>query len=72
MNPGRGWNPEMEESYLLEYRESEAGTFTQGSSGIYLHPVKLSTRDPSPILRYSKCTKMTSFSLLGFSGSGSN
>ena len=23
MNPGRGWNPNLEESYLLEYSESE-------------------------------------------------
>ena len=31
MNPGRGWNPELEESHLPEYRESKAEIFTQGT-----------------------------------------
>ena len=66
MNPGRGWNPDLEESYLPEYREYEADTFTKGTSGIYLQPVKFLAPDPSPISIYSECTKMTSFSLLGF------
>ena len=54
------------------HREFEAETFTQSTSRIYLQPVKFSTLDPSLILRYSECTKMTSFSLLGFCGPGSN
>ena len=28
MNPGRGWNPDLEESYLPEYSESKAEMFT--------------------------------------------
>ena len=72
MNLGRGWNPELEESYLPKYSESEAETFTQCTSGIYLHIVKVLAHDPSPISRYSESTKTTSFSILGFSGLGSN
>ena len=67
MNPGRDWNPNLKESYILEYRESEAKTFTQSTSGIYLRPVKILAPDPSPIVRYTECTKTTSFSILGFS-----
>ena len=67
MNLGRGWNPNLEESYLLEYSESEVETFTQATLGIYLRLVKISAPKPSPILSYSECPKMTSFSLLGFS-----
>ena len=40
--------------------------FTHGISGIYIHPINVSAPDPSPISRYSECTKMNSFSLLGF------
>ena len=72
MNPRRGWNPNVEELYLLEYSEYEAETFTQGTSGIYIRVVNISAPDPSPISIYSECTKMTSFSLLGFFGPGSN
>ena len=67
MNLGRGWNPDLEESYLPEYREYEADTFTKGTSGIYLQPLKFSSLDPSPISRYSESTKTTSFGILGFS-----
>ena len=56
----------MEESYLPEYSESEAETFTQCTSRFYLRTVKVSTPKPSPILRYSESTKTTSFSILGF------
>ena len=70
MNPGRGWKLDLVESYLPEYSESEAETFTKGTSGMYLRPIKVSAHEPSPISRYSECTKMTSFSLLGFSGQG--
>ena len=66
INPGRGWNPDLEESYLPKYSESEAETFTKGTSGIYIRPVKVLAHDPSPISRYSECTKTTSFSFLGF------
>ena len=67
MNPGRGWNPNLEESSLQEYSESEAENFTQYTSAIYLHPLKILAPDPSPISRYIKYTKTTSFSILGFS-----
>ena len=66
MNPGRGWNPDLEESCLLEYNEYEAENFTQGTSKIYIRSINVSIPDPSPISRYSKCNKMTSFSILGF------
>ena len=64
---GRGWNPELEESYLLNYNEYEAETFTQGTSRIYIQPVKVLAHEDSPILRYGESPKITSFSLLGFS-----
>ena len=67
MNPGRGWNPDLEESYLREYSESEPETSTHGTSGIYFQLVNVSAPNPSPISRYSEFNKMTSFSLLGFS-----
>ena len=41
MNRGRGWNPNLEETYLPEYSESEVAIFTQGTSGFYLRPVKI-------------------------------
>ena len=68
MNPGRGWKPDLEESYLPEYSKVEAATFTQSYAGIYLWLVKFSAFDPSPILRYSEISRMTKFNLLGFSG----
>ena len=57
----------MEESYLLNYGESEAETFTQGTLGIYLRLVKVSAPEDSPILRYGESPKIISFGLLGFS-----
>ena len=66
MNPGRGWNPNLEESYLLEYSESESKTWTRSTSGIYLRPVKVLAPEPSPISRYRESTKTISFSILGF------
>ena len=65
-NPGRGWNPNLEESYLPEYSESEAESFIQGTPGFYFWQVKIAALDTSSILRYSECTKTTSFSILGF------
>ena len=70
MNPGRGWNPDLEESYLLEYTESEAEIFKHGTSGFYLWPVKTLAPETSSISRYSECTKATRFSILGFSRPG--
>ena len=70
MNLGRGWNPDLEESYLPEYSESEVETFTQGTSGIYICPINILGPEPYQISRYRKCTKTTSFSILGFSGLG--
>ena len=66
MNLGRGWNPDLEESYLTKYSESKAEILTQGTSGFYLRPVKILSPETSSIPRYSECTKTTSFSILGF------
>ena len=66
MNPGRGWNPDLEETYLPEYSESKDETFTKGTSGFYRRIVKYLAPETSPISRYSECTKTTSFSILGF------
>ena len=68
MNLGRGWIPDLEESYLPEYREYEAETFTQATAKISLRPVNVSASEPSAILRYSESSRITKFSLLGFSG----
>ena len=57
MNLGRGWNPKLEGSYLLEYSESKAEFEKQFKSGFYLHPLQFSAPDPSPVPRYIKCTK---------------
>ena len=72
MNPRRGWNPYLEESYLPEYSESEDEMFTKGTSGFYLQPMKILAPDTSSIRRYNEFTKTTCFSILGFSGPGSN
>ena len=66
MNPGRGWNPNLEGSYLAEYSESEAKFWIQCNLGFYIQLVKVSSPEPSPISIYSECTKTTSFSILGF------
>ena len=66
MNPRRGWNPDLEETYLLEYSESEAEMFTQGTSRFYLWPVNILTPNTSSIPRYSERTKTTYFSILVF------
>ena len=66
INPGRGWNPDLEESYLPEYREYEAEIFTQGTSLFYLCPVKILALETFSILRDKECTKNNSFSILGF------
>ena len=66
MNPGKSWNPDLRETYLLEYSESEAEIFTQGTSGFYLQLMKILAPETSSILRYNECTKTTCFSILGF------
>ena len=66
MNPGRGWNPDLEESYLLEYSEYEAESFAKSTTRCYIQPVKILALDTSSILIYRECTKTTSFSILGF------
>ena len=66
MNSGRGWNPNLEGSYLLEYSESKIELWTHCKSGFYLRPMKISTPDPSPIPTYSECTKTYHFEYLGF------
>ena len=67
LNSERGWNPELEESYLLYYSENEAETFTQGTKRFYIRPIIFLAHDPSPILSYSESPKMTRFCLLWFS-----
>ena len=58
MNFRRGWNRNLEGSYLLEYSEYKDEFWTQCKLGFYLRHVKGSDPDPYPILRYSECTKM--------------
>ena len=67
MNPWRGWNPDLEESYLLDYSEYEAETVKNGRSGFHLHFVNILDPDPSPISIYREIPNMTIFILLGFS-----
>ena len=52
MNPGRDWNPNLEESYLPEYSEYEAEIFTKGTSIFYLWYVKILALDMFSILIY--------------------
>ena len=66
MNPGRGWNPNLEETYLQEYTEYEDEISTQGTSGFYIRPVKILAPNTYPIKRYRKYTKTISFSIIGF------
>ena len=67
MNPGRGWNPNLEESYLPEYSDSEAEIFTQCTTRISLWPVKILASKASAISHYSESARITKLSLLGFS-----
>ena len=71
MNPGRGWNPDLEESYLPEYREYEAETFTKFKTQIFIRLVKILESDLSPISLYRESSRITKFSPLGFSGMNS-
>ena len=61
MNRGRGWNPNLEGSYLPEYSEFEADFWKQCSPGCYIWPLKFSASDTSPISEYSECTKTYQF-----------
>ena len=66
MNPGRGWNPDVEESYLPGYSESEAIIFTHDTSRFYIWAMNILAPDTSSISRYIERTKTTIFSILGF------
>ena len=57
MNSGRGWNPNLEGSYIQEYSEYEADVWIQCSSVFYIWPLQISAPETSPILGYSECTK---------------
>ena len=57
MNSGRGWNPNLEGSYLQEYSEYEAEFWKQCKSIFYIHPLQFPMPNPLPISRYSECTK---------------
>ena len=61
MNLGRGWNPNLEESYLLAYSESEAETWKQGTSGLYIQLVIVLVPNTSTIPIYSEFTKTYHF-----------
>ena len=62
-----GWNPNLEESYLLKYREYEGENSTKCTEIFHLHPIQVSIPNPSPISSYSKSPNMTIFCLIGFS-----
>ena len=49
MNSRRGWNPNLERTYLLEYSESEDKFWIKCSSGFYIWPLQFSAPNPSPI-----------------------
>ena len=66
MNSGRGWNHNLEGSYLPEYSESEVEFGIQCTSRFYLWPLQLLAPEPSPISGYSKCTRTQQFQYLGF------
>ena len=57
MNSRRGWNPDLEGSYLPEYSEYEAEFWTQCKYGFYILPLKFSAPETMPIVGYSECTK---------------
>ena len=57
MNSGRGWNPNLEGSYLLEYSEYKAEFWLQCTSGFYIQPLRFSASDPLPISGYGEFTK---------------
>ena len=61
MNPGRGWNPNVEGSYLPEYSESESEVWTQCTSIFYLQTLQFSAPNPFPIMIYCECTKTYQF-----------
>ena len=67
MNPRRGWNPDLEESYLLNYSEYEVEIFTKCTKRIFLGLIKISASEPSPISCYKESSRITRFSPLRFS-----
>ena len=63
---GRGWNPNLERSYLLEYSEYEAENWKKYTSGFYIRPMKYLALDTFAIPIYIKFTKTYPFCYLGF------
>ena len=61
MNSGRGWDPNMERSYLLEYNKFESDFWTQDSSGFYIQCLQVSASETSPISEYCDYTKTYQF-----------
>ena len=61
MNSGGGWNPNCDGSYLPEYSEYEDEFWIHCKSGFYIRSVNVLAHYPSPILRYSECTKTYQF-----------
>ena len=61
MNSGRGWNPNVEGSYLPENSEYEAKFGTKCKELCYHRPPQFSPPDPFLILIYSECTKTYQF-----------
>ena len=57
MNTGRGWNPNLEGSYLPKYSESKAAFWTQCTSGFYLRPLQFLAPDLLSISGYIESTK---------------
>ena len=66
MNSRRGWNPNLEGSYIPEQRESKAEFWKKCKLGFYIRSLQFSTLDPSPISGYRECTKTYHFQYLGF------
>ena len=61
MNSGKGWNPNLEGSYLPRYSEYEVNFWTQCSSGFYIRYLQFSASAISPISEYSDGTKTYQF-----------
>ena len=61
MNTGRGWNPNWDGSYLPEYSEYEAETWTPCTSVFYIVLVKFLAPKTSTIPIYIKFTKTYQF-----------
>ena len=64
---GGGWNPGLEESYLLKYNNFEAEIHTKGTKIFHIQLVQVLALDTSPKSIYSEKSKATRFFLLRFS-----